>query len=219
MKRLLDIALAGAGLLVSAPALAALAIAVKIDSQGPAFFVQRRVGRGRRPIRVPKLRTMVVEAERRGLDVTAATDVRITRLGALLRRTKIDELPQLWSVLRGDMSIVGPRPEVERYAALYRPEWLAVFEVQPGITDPASLTFRDEERLLARANDRELAYVQVVMPLKLELALRGVRQQSLFHDIAVIARTAWAVLGPSQGQDPVIDEAERRIEELNQGTR
>ena len=215
-KRMVDIALAGAGLLVSAPALLLLAVAVKLDTPGPAFFVQTRVGRGRRPIRVPKLRTMVAAADRRGPEVTTAQDPRITRVGALLRRTKLDELPQLWSVLRGDMSLVGPRPEVERYVAMYRPEWLPLLDVRPGLTDPASLTFRREEELLARANDRERAYVEVIMPLKLDLAVRGVSRQSVAHDLGVIARTALAVVRLAREEDdPVLGEAERRIAEQN----
>jgi lipopolysaccharide/colanic/teichoic acid biosynthesis glycosyltransferase len=214
-KRLLDIALAGVGLLVTAPALLVLAVAVKLDSPGPAFFIQTRVGRGRRRIRVPKLRTMIADAARHGPEVTASADSRITRVGALLRRTKLDELPQLWSVLRGDMSLVGPRPEVERYVALYRPEWLDLLEVRPGLTDPASLTFRHEEELLAAANDRERAYIEVIMPLKLELALQGVRQQSVTHDLGVIARTVLAVVGSTGDDDAILEQARRRIAELN----
>lgn len=215
LKRLLDAAFAGVGLLVTAPALAALAVAVKLDSPGPAFFVQTRVGRGRRPIRIPKLRTMVADSQRRGPEVTAASDARITRVGALLRRTKLDELPQLWSVLRGDMSLVGPRPEVERYVAMYRPEWQPLLEVRPGLTDPASLVFRNEEELLAAANDRERAYIEVIMPLKLEVALQGVRRQSVAHDLGVIVRTLLAVVG-AKGDDDVVTEARRRIAALNQ---
>ncbi len=217
LKRALDVALAGAGLLVAAPAIMALAVAVKLESPGPAFFVQTRVGRGRRPIRIPKLRTMVADADRGGPQVTAAQDPRITRVGAFLRRTKLDELPQLWSVLRGDMSLVGPRPEVDRYVALYRPEWLRLLDVRPGLTDPASLAFRHEEQLLATANDRERAYIEVIMPLKLELALRGVSSQSLANNVGVIARTALAVVRPARdGDDPVLREAQRLISALNE---
>jgi len=215
-KRVLDVALAGTGLLVAAPALLGLAVAVKLESRGPAFYVQTRIGRGGRPIRIPKLRTMIEDADRRGPTVTAAEDPRITRVGALLRRTKLDELPQLWSVLRGDMSLVGPRPEVDRYVAMYRPEWRPLLEQRPGLTDLASLTFRHEEALLATANDRERAYIEVIMPLKLELALRGVSRQSVVHDLGVILRTALAVVRPADADDdPVVAEAKRRIAELN----
>jgi lipopolysaccharide/colanic/teichoic acid biosynthesis glycosyltransferase len=215
-KRSLDVALAGMGLAVTAPLMAVLAAAVKLDSPGPALFVQHRIGRGRRPIRVVKLRTMTADAATRGPQVTAARDPRVTRVGAVLRKTKLDELPQLWNVLRGDMSLVGPRPEVERYVARYRPEWQRVFDVRPGITDLASLTFRDEERLLAMARDRERAYIEVLMPLKLQLALTGVAQSSVLADLSIIMKTALSVVRPSKN-DPVLDEASRRIEQLNRG--
>jgi lipopolysaccharide/colanic/teichoic acid biosynthesis glycosyltransferase len=215
-KRIIDVALAGAALVASSPLLLAVAAAIKLDSPGPALFVQTRVGRGGRPILIPKFRTMVTGADRSGPSVTAARDPRITRVGGFLRRTKLDELPQLWSVLRGDMSIVGPRPEVEHYVARYRPEWRRLLDVRPGLTDLASLTFRDEENVLAAANDRERAYVEVIMPLKLELALRGVSNRSVFQDLRVIARTAAAIVR-RMPDDPVVQEAHRRIAELNQG--
>lgn len=225
MKRLLDIAVAAAGLVVTAPLLAVLAAAIKLDSPGPALFVQTRVGRNRRPIRVAKLRTMVSDPEsgdgaardrRDGLEVAAAGDPRITRVGAVLRRTKLDELPQLWNVLVGDMSLVGPRPEVPHYVAGYRPEWQRLLTVRPGLTDAASLAFRDEERLLALARDRRRAYTDVVMPMKLALAVDGLARSSVLHDLGVIARTALAVVRPRDpADDPVIREVIRRIEELN----
>ena len=215
-KRILDVALAGAGLLVTGPALLALAAAVKLDTPGPALFIQERVGRGGRRFRLVKLRTMVVDAENTGPAVTTSGDPRITRVGAWLRKAKLDELPQLWNVLRGEMSIVGPRPEVERYVEKYRPEWRRLLDVRPGLTDLASLTFRDEERLLAAAGDRERAYAEVVMPLKVELALRGIDLGSLRTDLAVIIRTVFAVLRPPDATaDPVLREALRRIEELD----
>jgi lipopolysaccharide/colanic/teichoic acid biosynthesis glycosyltransferase len=222
MKRLLDIAVAAAGLVVTAPLLAVLAAAIKLDSPGPVLFVQTRVGKDRRPIRVAKLRTMVADPvraardERDGLEVAAAGDPRITRVGAVLRRTKLDELPQLWNVLVGDMSLVGPRPEVPHYVAGYRPEWQRLLTVRPGLTDAASLAFRDEERLLALARDRRRAYTDVVMPMKLALAVDDLAQRSVRHDLGVIARTALAIVRPRDpADDPVIREAIRRIEELN----
>lgn len=214
-KRLLDIGLAGGAFVATAPVMFALAVAVKLDSRGPALFVQTRVGRGGRPIRIPKLRTMVADGKP-GPAVTAARDPRITRVGAVLRRMKLDELPQLWSVVRGDMSIVGPRPEVDRYVSQYRPEWQRLLEVRPGLTDLASLTFRDEEGLLAASNDRERAYVEVIMPMKLALALQGVERQSLLHDFAVMARTALALVrSHGASEHPVLREAHRRIAALN----
>ncbi len=216
MKRLFDVALAGTALLVGGPLLALLAAAVKLDSPGPALFVQIRVGRHKRPIRVAKLRTMVIGAAQHGPAITASEDPRITRVGKFLRKTKLDELPQLWNVLRGDMSFVGPRPEVPQYVELYRPEWQALLEVRPGLTDVASLTFRDEEGLLALARDRDRAYMDVVMPMKLELALQGLAKDSVADDLAVLLRTAIAVLlHRDPAEDPVIREAMRRIEELD----
>ena len=216
LRRLLDVALAGTALAASAPVLLAAAAAIKLDSPGPVLFFQTRIGRGKRPIRIAKLRTMRLDAEGSGPAITASRDPRITRVGGILRRTKLDELPQLWNVLRGDMSLVGPRPEVPRYVERYRPEWKPLLSVRPGLTDLASLTFRDEEQLLALAADRERAYTDVVMPMKLELALAGLRQRSLPHDLTVIARTAAAVFRPRKlDDDPVLCEARRRIERMN----
>ena len=218
-KRILDVVLAGFGAMVTAPVVAALAVAVKVDTPGPAFFIQARVGRGGRAFRLAKLRTMVVDAERAGPLVTTSGDPRITRVGAWLRKTKLDELPQLWNVLRGDMSIVGPRPEVEKYVARYRPEWRRLLDVRPGLTDLASLTFRDEEGLLATARDRERAYAEVVMPMKLEVALRGLEHTSVLDDLVVIARTALSVVRPpDETRDPVLREARRRIAALDRTT-
>ncbi len=202
-KRLFDIGVAGALLLVSSPAIALLAAVVRLDSKGPALFFHSRVGRGQRPIRVAKLRTMVNNAEHTGSAITAARDPRVTRAGKFLRRTKLDELPQLWNVLKGDMTIVGPRPEVARYIGHYKPEWLRLLEVRPGLTDLASLTFRDEESILALAQDRERAYLEVVMPLKLRLALEGL-DQSLLADLGVLLKTVLSVLGL---RDPRAEEA------------
>jgi lipopolysaccharide/colanic/teichoic acid biosynthesis glycosyltransferase len=213
MRRLLDIALAGTGLVLGGPLLGVLAAAVKLDSPGPALFVQTRVGKDHRPIRIFKLRTMNANAAA-GAQITAARDPRITRVGSLLRKTKLDELPQLWNVLRGDMSIVGPRPEVPRYVECYRPEWRRLLSVRPGLTDLASLTFRDEESLLALARDRETAYTKVVMPMKLELALADLDDRSVTHDLRVIARTLLAVVR-TRTEHPVLREAVRRIEQLN----
>jgi len=212
-KRALDLALALPALALSAPAIGLLAAAVRATSPGPAFFVQTRVGRGKRLIRLIKLRTMRTDGG--GPQFTAAGDPRVTPLGRLLRATKLDELPQLWNVVRGDMSIVGPRPEVERYVAHYRPEWDALFTVRPGITDPASLVFRDEEALLAEAADRERAYVEAIIPVKVRLALTGVARQSLAHDLGVIARTAASVIAGPPSDHPALSEVRAAIAALN----
>lgn len=217
LRRLVDVAVSGVALFMSAPVLGVLAVAIKLETSGPALFVQTRVGRARRPIRVFKLRTMIANADRLGPAVTSARDVRVTRVGRLLRSTKLDELPQLWNVLRGDMSLVGPRPEVPRYVEMYRPEWAPLLEVAPGLTDLASVTFRDEEALLGLAKDRDRAYAEVVMPMKLNLALQGLQHRSLRHDLDVIVRTFTAVFSPRVLDDhPVLREARLRIERLNE---
>lgn len=216
LKRVLDLAISGAALVVTAPVLALAAAAIKLDSPGPVLFRQERVGRDRRPLRTLKLRTMYVDSDRKGLQVTAGNDPRITRVGRWLRRTKLDELPQLWNVVRGDMSLVGPRPEVPRYVAAYRAEWQRLLGVRPGLTDRASIAFRDEEALLALAVDRERAYVDVIMPLKLQLALRGIDERSLRSDLDVLFKTACAVLRVQAAEDEaVLAEARRQIEQLN----
>lgn len=215
LRRAFDLTVAGIAILVSAPLIALAAIAIKVDSSGPALFRQQRIGRGRQPIETLKLRTMGVGADRAGPQVTADRDPRITRVGRWLRKTKIDELPQLWNVLRGDMSIVGPRPEVPRYVATYRAEWEELFNVRPGLTDTASLTFRNEEELLSHAHDRERAYLEIIMPIKLSIALEGVAQSSVKHDLRVIVLTVFSVVrGQSIGQD-ILDDARRQIEVLN----
>ena len=193
-KRMFDVAAALTGLVLLAPLFVVVAVWIRLDSPGPVFFRQERVGRGGVPFRIHKFRTMRVAAESPGPALTIGADPRITRAGAFLRRTKIDELPQLIDVLRGDMSIVGPRPEVPDFVAAYPPELRAkVLRVRPGITDPASLQFRDESTLLARAADPEREYRDVVLPAKLRLAADYVDQASLAGDLRLIASTLRAM--------------------------
>ena len=191
-KRLFDLIAAAAGLLLLSPLLLIVALAVKLDSPGPVFFRQVRVGRHGREFRIHKFRTMrqAVGGEASAPQITVGADPRITRVGALLRRTKLDELAQLIDVLRGEMSLVGPRPEVPRYVAQYPDRFRErVLSVRPGITDPASLAFRDEGALLARAGDPERAYVDVVLPAKLELSVRYIERASFASDLRLIAAT------------------------------
>lgn len=196
-KRLLDLVLALPAALLLLPLTAALALAVKLDSPGPALFRQRRVGRGGRPFTIYKLRTMVARAPELGPGLTAGGDPRITRLGRFLRRTKLDELPQLWNVLRGDMSLVGPRPEVPEYVARYPAELRAkVLSVRPGITADAALEFLDEEGELRHAPDPEAWYLERILPRKLELYARYVDRWTLRGDLMTILRTAVAVVRP-----------------------
>jgi lipopolysaccharide/colanic/teichoic acid biosynthesis glycosyltransferase len=195
LKRLFDVvgALAGLALLLLPGVLVALWI--RLDSPGPVFFRQERVGRHGRPFRIHKFRTMRVDAERLGGQLTVGRDPRITRVGAWLRDRRLDELPQLIDVLQGTMSLVGPRPEVPRYVALY-PAALRerVLSVRPGITDPASLAFRGEAEQLARAADPEREYVEVILPAKLALAADYAARASLWTDLGVLARSLRVLL-------------------------
>jgi lipopolysaccharide/colanic/teichoic acid biosynthesis glycosyltransferase len=195
-KRLFDVIVAALGLLLLSPLLIAIALWIKLDSPGPVFFRQERVGRGGVLFRIHKFRSMRADAPLAGPQLTVGADPRITRAGQLLRRTKLDELPQLIDVLAGSMSLVGPRPEVPRYVALY-PAALRdkVLSVRPGITDPASIEYRDESALLARATDPERVYIEQIMPAKLRCAASYVDRMSLANDVRLIGatlRSLWA---------------------------
>ena len=189
-KRLIDLLLAAMGLVVLAPLLLAAMVWVRLDSPGPLFFRQERVGRGGRAFRIHKLRTMSVDAAKRGPAVTELDDPRVTRAGRWLRHYRIDELPQLIDVIAGDMSLVGPRPEVPRFVALYPPELRErVLAVRPGITDPAALEFADEVKLLAGSADPERTYVEVILPRKLRRQAEYAQRANLATDLVVIIRT------------------------------
>jgi lipopolysaccharide/colanic/teichoic acid biosynthesis glycosyltransferase len=190
VKRATDLVLASLALIVLAPVLLLSMTWVWFDSSGPVFFRQERVGRGGRLFRIHKLRTMRVHDAAHGPAVTGFADARITKAGRWLRHYRIDELPQLIDVLRGDMSLVGPRPEVPRFVALYPPELRErVLAVRPGITDPAALEFVDEAQLLAGSPDPERTYIDVVLPLKLRRQAEYVDRANWKSDLAVIGRT------------------------------
>ena len=193
-KRLFDVLAAVAGLLVLSPLFALVALAIKLTSSGPVFYRQERVGRDFRPFRIYKFRTMVVDAPKLGGQITAGRDPRITSIGHLLRKTKLDELPQLLNVLSGEMSLVGPRPEVPKYVEMFRPQFAEVLSVRPGITDLASVKYRDENEILGQADDPEAAYVNQVLPDKLALATEYVRRASFWFDVRLIFATFWKVL-------------------------
>jgi lipopolysaccharide/colanic/teichoic acid biosynthesis glycosyltransferase len=204
LKRLLDIVVSGTALLLLGPVLLAIALWVRWDSAGGALFRQERVGRQGRSFHIYKFRSMHTGADRAGPAITVGEDARITRAGHWLRHSKLDELPQLFNVLRGDMSLVGPRPEVPRYVAMYPAELRAiVLSVRPGITDLASIAFRNESALLAQSADPERTYVQEILPVKLDYAARYARNHSVWQDLRILARTVHAVLRPdaSPGQD------------------
>ncbi len=196
VQRMMDLVLAGMVALLLAPLMLGIALWIRLDSPGPVLFRQVRVGRHGRPFRIHKFRTMVHRADTgnpSGADqtaITTASDPRITRAGRVLRRHKLDELPQLWDVLVGSMSLVGPRPEVPRYVALYPPGLRQhLLAVRPGLTDPASLAFADENERLARAVDSEREYVEVVLPAKLELSAAYLRRRSAWGDLRLLAQT------------------------------
>ena len=193
-KRAMDLALTLAALPLALPLMAAIALWVRLDSPGPALFRQERLGRGGVPFRIHKFRTMHVH-DGSGPLITARDDARISRAGRWLRATKLDELPQLIDVLKGDMSLVGPRPEVPRYMALYPDEARQrILSVRPGITDRAAIEFRDEELLLAHATDPERVYVERIMPVKLRYYLDYVAHRSLAGDARILFDTVRALL-------------------------
>jgi lipopolysaccharide/colanic/teichoic acid biosynthesis glycosyltransferase len=194
-KRLFDLLLSSLGLLVLAPLLLLIALLIKLDSPGPVMFRQERVGRYGQPFRIHKFRTMRHEPSGQGLQITVGADRRITRVGGFLRASKLDELPQLLDVWLGDMSLVGPRPEVPRYVAHYPADVRdKVLSVRPGITDIASIEYRDESAVLARAADPEHAYIHEVLPHKLALAAQYVDRSSLGLDLWLIWRTLVAIV-------------------------
>lgn len=187
MKRLFDIFISAVALLALSPLLAAIALAIWTASGRPILFAQARIGRDFQPFAIYKFRTMCSGA---GPGVTVAGDPRITGVGRFLRAAKLDELPQFWNVLRGDMSLVGPRPELPEYVEMYKDRYRNVLAIRPGITDAASIRFRDEERVLARSADPLREYAERVLPAKLALAERYVRDRSLLGDLAILIRTA-----------------------------
>jgi lipopolysaccharide/colanic/teichoic acid biosynthesis glycosyltransferase len=194
LKRLFDVGFSAGALIVLAPLLLGVALWIKLDSPGPVFFRQRRVGRHGREFLIYKFRTMRTDAEAIGPQLTVGADPRVTRSGHWLRRTKVDEFPQFLNVVLGQMSLVGPRPEVPKYVAMYPPATRElVLSVRPGITDLASLEYRHENELLGRSADPEWTYVHEVMPAKLAYCERYVRERSFIGDLAIIRRSFAAI--------------------------
>jgi len=195
-KRIADVVCSMLAILLLSPVWIPIAALIKITSRGPIFFRQERVGLHERPFCILKFRSMKPGAERRGLSITGSDDPRVTHIGRFLRRTKLDEIPQLINVLCGEMSLVGPRPEVPKYVALYTELQREVLSVRPGMTDTATVCFRDEEKLLACAADREDYYIKHVMPFKLQLNLEYLKQRSLLGDFRLLALQFLAVVLP-----------------------
>ena len=192
-KRLFDIISSGIGLLCLAPVFVVMAIWIKLDSRGPVFYRQTRVGRYGRDFRIFKFRSMRVGSDTGRQLTVGERDPRITRSGYFIRRYKIDELPQLINVFLGDMSIVGPRPEVRKYVDLYSEEQRKVFQVRPGITDLASIKYRNENELLSQVDDPDTYYIDVIMPDKLAINLEYIRHQSFMGDIKIIFNTLFKI--------------------------
>jgi lipopolysaccharide/colanic/teichoic acid biosynthesis glycosyltransferase len=193
MKRVFDIVTSLVGLMIISPILLIVSILIKVDSEGPIFFKQWRIGKNGKQFKVYKLRTMVQDADMIGAPITKANDPRITKIGKLLRRYEIDELPTLINVLRGDMSIVGPRPEVPKYLQHYDGKYREVLSVRPGITDLGTMTFRDEAKYL-NAQDYEDIYETEILPQKLDLYLKYIRSRSFFFDVRIIFKTITLIL-------------------------
>ena len=194
MKRIFDVTASGLGLILLSPLFLIMAIWIKADSPGPVFYRQTRVGRGNRDFRLFKFRSMKVGADKKGLITVGGRDPRVTSSGYYIRKYKLDELPQLINVFKGDMSLVGPRPEVRKYVDLYTPEQLHVLDVRPGITDLASIRYRNENELLAQACDPEQYYREVVMQDKLRINSEYMADRSFFKDIKIIFLTFRAIV-------------------------
>lgn len=197
-KRALDRVASGIGLTVLAVPGAALALWIKLDSPGPVFFKGLRIGRNAQPFYIYKFRTMIADAAARGAGITVRDDPRITRAGRFLRRTKLDELPQLWNVWRGEMSLVGPRPEDPRYLCYYDPVQRGVLAVPPGITGVASLAFRDEQALLS-GPEWDRTYVDLILPKKLDLELDYLERRTFWSDLRILAGTLLGLLSGGKG--------------------
>ena len=195
VKRIFDILCSALGVALLSPFFIIIAIWIKVDSAGPIFFVQKRVGKNEKVFGVYKFRTMIVDAESKGLKITVGKDPRITSSGHFLRRTKLDELAQLFNVLGGSMSLVGPRPEVQEYIDAY-PEDIKkiVLSVKPGITDYASIEFRDENSLLGNSIDPSKTYIEEIMPVKQKYYLKYVEERNFFLDIKIIIKTIFVIL-------------------------
>lgn len=189
MKRLLDIFFSFTGLLILSPLFAVVSLLIKLDSKGPVFYRQERVGKDFKPFKIYKFRSMHPGSDNKGPLVTVGGDKRVTKIGALLRKYKIDELPQLLNVLKGDMSFVGPRPEVSKYVQLFNSDYKKLLRIRPGITDPASIYYSDEERVLSASRNWEEDYTKKILPEKLKLSLSYVNNHNIITDVRLILKT------------------------------
>ncbi|MFN3396685.1 MAG: sugar transferase [Thermodesulfovibrionales bacterium] len=191
LKRSFDIIASLLGLILLIPFFIVVSILIKVDSKGPVFFSQERIGKDFKPFRIFKFRTMI--QTNNGPLITTANDLRITRVGKYLRRYKIDELPQLFNVLKGDMSLVGPRPEVKKYVDLFDSDYRKILTIRPGLTDPASLRYSNEEAILSQSPDYEEAYIKRILPEKINLSLEYVNNHTMMRDITIILETIFKI--------------------------
>jgi len=182
-------------IIIASPFLIILGLLVKLTSKGSVFYRQVRIGRGGKPFKIFKFRTMISDADKKGLSITVGDDKRITKVGRLLRKTKMDELPQFFNILIGQMSFVGPRPEVEKYVNMYTEEQKLILNIRPGITDYASICFRNESELLAQSDNPEEEYINNIMPLKIKYNLKYMQEVGILTDIKIIFMTLWTVVG------------------------
>ena len=194
MKRVFDIVASGLGLIALSPLFLILAVWIKMDSKGPVFYRQVRVGWHNKDFRIFKFRSMRLGSDKGSLVTIGGHDPRVTRSGYFIRKFKFDELPQLINVFVGDMSLVGPRPEVRHYVDYWTPEQMHVLDVRPGITDPASIKFRNENELMEKAEDPEKYYIEVIMQEKIKLYLEYVEKHSFLCDIGLIFKTFWVIV-------------------------
>lgn len=219
--RAFDIFFSFIGILIILPLFIIVSVIVKISSPGPVIYSQERVGHNGKLFCLYKFRSMVVNADQLGTSITTGTDPRITRIGKFIRKTKIDELPQLWNVLKGDMSFVGPRPDVPEIVENYDSEMKRILDVRPGITSNATLYLRNEEDLLSLAKDSERAYMEIFIPAKVNLAMEHVNKKSALFDLGVLLQTVWALtagrIWPLR-EDPMVSKIKEQIQKLNTRT-
>lgn len=193
-KRVLDFCIALTGLMILSPVILLIALLIKLYDSGPIFFIQERVGKEFKRFRLYKFRTMIINADKIGKPITKQEDPRITRPGKFLRRYKFDELPQLINVLKGEMSIVGPRPEVELYVSMFKDPYQQVLSIKPGMTDYAALEFRNEEKILNNYEDANEAYIKEILPAKIEWYLKYIHEMGLVTDLKIIFKTLWRII-------------------------
>lgn len=200
LKRGFDVVISALMLVVLSPILVIISVMIALDSQGPVFFRQERITQYGRKFRIHKFRTMVADAESKGSQVTVKNDMRVTKVGAKLRKCRLDELPQLIDIFEGNMSFVGTRPEVTKYVKQYRPEYMATLLLPAGVTSEASIKYKDEDRLLEKADDVDDVYVKEVLPGKMEYNLRSIEKFSFIGEITTMFRTVFAVLDKKYDQ-------------------